>query len=133
MILSRRIVLLSGLTLAGTCSLVACSSITEGPLTQELHKKSRYTEVIDSILISQDRKTLVVIGATYHYLFKIPEALEKVLEAPYHPHSRASFFGFNVSRSGDIGGTVYLTVLNDGINVDYGPLRQLERVIDPGH
>lgn len=89
-------------------------SITlSGCITQWLHKDySEYIENVSSVLISQDKKKIVVIGKEYHYIFDAPTTLVNTLESPIHNKVKASFSDFAVDSSGYIHGGLGL-FLND--------------------
>ncbi|RQP25808.1 hypothetical protein DZC73_01715 [Albitalea terrae] len=63
-----------------------------------------YSETISSVLISQDRRHLVVIGDHYHYVFDTPAHFAELLASPLHQKVSATLSEFHVSREGDITG-----------------------------
>lgn len=67
-----------------------------------------YNENISSILISQDKKKIVVISEKFHYIFDAPATLIKTLESPIHSKIAASFDSFKVTKDNAITGTITL-------------------------
>lgn len=92
---SGAIILLSGM--------VGCSSTTE-PSARAMP----YKETINSVLISSDGKTLVVLGQDYHYIFDLPASLLKTLQGSFHPYVQATISRFTVNASNEVIGNVLL-------------------------
>jgi hypothetical protein len=67
-----------------------------------------YNENISSILISQDKKKIVVISEKFHYIFDAPPTLINTLESPIHSKITASFDSFKVTKDNAITGTIQL-------------------------
>jgi hypothetical protein len=69
-----------------------------------------YRESVASIYVSQDRKSLVVLGDQYHYIFGVPPRLLEFLSSPLRPHFYPVFEGFFVEENRHISGSLYLTL-----------------------
>ncbi|HSI48865.1 MAG TPA: hypothetical protein VLA61_11380 [Ideonella sp.] len=72
----------------------------------------RYTETISSLLISQDRRNIVVIGSGYHYIFDAPPGLQALLASPLHARSKGNLSSFRVDAKGKIRGHYTLQIDN---------------------
>ncbi|MDR5856565.1 hypothetical protein P9239_23050 [Caballeronia sp. LZ062] len=70
----------------------------------------QYTETIDSVLISADRKKLVFLGAEYHYIFDAPEHFVELLASPLHSLIRADVSSFSVIPDENVDGYIDLKV-----------------------
>lgn len=76
--------------------------------TRGLFKDTKYKESISSILITQDRKNLVVISEKYHYVFDMPYSLPEILNASFRTKITATFDAFRVDKNGKTSGRFYL-------------------------
>jgi len=77
-----------------TCLLAGCFS------TPKTFKDIEYSEIVSSILISQDKKKLVVIGKQYHYIFDAPKVIIDTLKSSFHQSITAKFHPFHVDSDG---------------------------------
>jgi hypothetical protein len=72
-----------------------------GCVTERLWKGSieheTYKERVSSVLISQDGKTLAVIGKDHHYLFEAPPVIARTLTSDYQKFTSAEFGTFSVA------------------------------------
>lgn len=95
-----------------------------GCATEALYSKiskteyRNYEEPVSQILVSSDGKNIVVLGATYHYIFDTPPKLIEVLDSPLHPKLSAAMHQFDVKPNGDIKGSFYLLMPNDATDDD---------------
>lgn len=74
--------------------------------------ETSYKEVISSVLISVDEKTLVVMTDHFHYIFDVPSPLVQALKGNFHPYVQATFSAFRVDARGKMSGTISLLILN---------------------
>jgi len=72
-----------------------------------------YTETISSLLLSDDGKHIVAIGASHHYIFEAPPLVVRAVRSPVHPQLSASFSTFHVDVAGKVSGQ-YTIVLPAG-------------------
>ncbi|MCA6218810.1 hypothetical protein KGA65_19885 [Ideonella sp. B7] len=94
----------------GAASLLgACASQPE-PLTV-----TTYHETLTSLLLSQDRQHLVVIGEHYHYIFDAPTPLVDALASPLHAQMEGELGRFTVAADGRTQGD-YALILPTGLN-----------------
>ncbi len=100
---AQRTLALIGATLTLSIALSGC-------VTSWLYEDHvEYEENISSVLISQDKKKIVVIGRKYHYIFDAPTTLVNTLESPIHNKVQAYFSGdFIVDASDHINGLLEL-------------------------
>jgi len=105
-LLLRRREWLLALTAAGM--LAACA--THQPETLVV---KTYHETLSSLLLSQDRQHLVVIGEHHHYIFDTPQALVAALESPLHARMEGELGRFSVSADGRTEGDYALTLPAD--------------------
>lgn len=69
---------------------------------------SSYTEVIDTVLISEGFQHLAVVGTAYDYLFRNTEQLAQLLRSSVHPHLSADFSGFKIGPDNTVRGNLVL-------------------------
>ncbi len=69
-------------------------------------------EIVSSVLISADEKTLVVMTHQFHYIFAAPSALVQTLKGTFHPYVEATVSQFHVDINGKTSGTLSLFVSN---------------------
>ncbi|MBV8123276.1 MAG: hypothetical protein JOY60_01465 [Burkholderiaceae bacterium] len=93
----RRRHLVLALPAAWALSAAGCA---EAPL----RPAHQYTETISSLLISNDFKSVVIIGEHYHYIFTAPLHLVEALSSPLHAELSGSFSTFRVEKNGHISG-----------------------------
>lgn len=67
-----------------------------------------YTETVSQILISQDNKNIVILGAEHHYIVDAPKDLVAAMHAGFQSGLRAKFTPFTVDREGDLDGELEL-------------------------
>jgi hypothetical protein len=79
-------------------------------ITQRLFENHEYVENVSSVLISQDKKTLVFIGKDYHYIFPASDIIVKTFESEFHKSVEAKIEGIYVDSSGKTTGTIDLFV-----------------------
>ena len=72
-----------------------------------------YHETLSSLLLSQDRQHLVVIGEHHHYIFDTPQALVAALESPLHARMEGELGRFTVAADGRTEGDYALTLPAD--------------------
>ena len=89
---------------------MAASTLLSACVTEALFKDYKYDEVVSSVLISTDKKSLVFIGKDYHYIFDAPEVLVKTLEAPFHQSVTGLLRNFHAKSSGEITGDFTLVL-----------------------
>ncbi len=82
-----------------------------------------YTEQVASLLISQDRKQLVVLGDQYHYVFEAPADLLRLLESTLKPRLSAAIGPFHVALDGSTQGG-YQVFLPPDLSEDEAELAQ---------
>ena len=99
---TRRLILFSG----G----IGVAAFLSGCLTPKLYEHNRYTENVSSILISQDKKKVAVIGKDYHYLFNTPDVVVRTLGSSFYKEVDGGFEGFYVKSTGKVHGNYTLTV-----------------------
>lgn len=75
-----------------------------GCLTNALMADHEYDEYVSGLLVSQDKKSIVVISDKYHYIFITPPHLLESLDSPIHPKLSAGFYKFHVDPSNNISG-----------------------------
>ncbi|GAA5166780.1 hypothetical protein [Viridibacterium curvum] len=84
-----------------------------GCFTSEFLSKDQrptYAEKISSVLVTPDRRQLMVLGEKYHYIFDMPPLLSNVLGSEWQSSVRAMFYHFNVDTGGHISGEVHLSL-----------------------
>ncbi len=64
----------------------------------------QYKETVNQVLISQDGKTIVILGAEHHYIMNAPENLVASIQSGFHAKLQASFRTFTVNLEGNIHG-----------------------------
>lgn len=77
-----------------------------------LYEKKQFSEEVSHVMISEDKKTLAVIGREHHYLFELPTTLAMALLSPLHDSIEAKLGPFHVEPDGDIYGncTLYIVI-----------------------
>lgn len=98
------------LALGAASLLVACASHPE-PLTV-----TTYHETLTSLLLSQDRQHLVVIGEHYHYIFDAPAPLVEALASPLHAQMEGELGRFTVAADGRTQGDYALILPAAGLD-----------------
>ncbi|EHP41852.1 hypothetical protein OR16_18716 [Cupriavidus basilensis OR16] len=95
---------------AGTLATLALGGCATAALYDEIEKKEYgdYKEIISEILISQDGKSIVILGDKYHYIFDANADLLKAISSDIHPRLKARFRRFEVNREGNIAGNLDL-------------------------
>jgi len=88
------------------------SKVLSGCTTKKLFADRRYRETVSSVLISNDGKTLVILGEKNHYIFENQTDLINILRAPFHPFVTALLSDFHVTNDEVISGNYYLTINN---------------------
>jgi len=85
-----------------------------GCITTRLHEDRTYTEKLQGVLVSADKRTLVVVGEQYHYLFTATSQVAAALDPQLQPAiETASFQGFRVSADNRIQGRLVLQTRRD--------------------
>lgn len=80
-----------------------------GCITTMMHEDRTYSEKLQGVLISADKKTLVVVGGQYHYVFAAPAQVVAALDPQLQPGIEAAGFqGFRVSADNKIQGRLVL-------------------------
>jgi hypothetical protein len=79
-----------------------------------MNAETRYVEDVRSILMSADKKTLVVLGSKHHYVFEVPRSLLAALSPDLYPSIEgASFSTFKVDADNVTKGGVRLMLKHD--------------------
>ncbi|MGH8085447.1 MAG: hypothetical protein ACREPV_09250 [Lysobacter sp.] len=99
--------LIKGIALAAPLVMSGCA--TEMLRTMD-HPPSTYSEQIDAVLISQDLKSIVVIGGTYEYIFRDTATLSKIIRSKVHKHLSGEFSGFRIEARNHVRGNLFLTL-----------------------
>lgn len=99
--LRRTIVAVGSLGIAGALS---------GCVTRSLFEPHRYVEVISSVLVSQDKKTLAVLTDDYHYIFDAPDTVVTTVLSSFHRLVVPKFSEFHVDSDGRISGELTLVL-----------------------
>lgn len=98
-------------------AMLLASALLTGCATPQLwDSKPRfdtYRERISSVLVSQDGKTLVILGSDYHYIFEAPPAIVRTLTRDYQRYVEAGFGTFSVDESQRITGPYALHIRDD--------------------
>ncbi|MBC3881920.1 hypothetical protein H8K35_10470 [Undibacterium sp. LX40W] len=102
--MDRRQFVTRTLGIASTIALTGCATDSLKAVYEDTNEK------ITSVLISQDAKKLVVIGAKYHYVFDNVSALSAVLNSSFRPKLNGDFESFEVDRNNHITGGYRLTI-----------------------
>lgn len=85
-----------------------------GCVTTRMHEDPVYAERLLGVLISADKKSLVVVGEKYHYVFSAPPQVIAALDEPLHPGIEAAGFqGFTISPDNKIQGKLVLRTRRD--------------------
>ncbi|MGM9481561.1 hypothetical protein ACS5PN_10255 [Roseateles sp. NT4] len=85
-----------------------------GCITTAMHQDSTYSEKLQGVLISADKKSLVVVGVQYHYVFAAPAQVAAALDPQLQPGiEAASFQGFRVGPDNRIQGQLILQTRRD--------------------
>ncbi len=96
--------------------------------TPELYKhpaedSRTFVEEINSFLITQDGKNLIVVGQQHHYIFTPSDTLKFILTAPEKKYVKASFNTFSISSDQSVYGSYTLTVdAKQGLPAETGKL-----------
>jgi len=93
--------------------------------TSQMWETPEYKESISSFLIDENKENIVVLGKTYHYIFKLYPALREVISNGGHLPTKASFYKFHVDNDQNITGRLTLNV--DG-NISRGAVDKLKRL-----
>lgn len=107
---NRRQFLLTVNAVAVAMTATGCAQTMTAPRPAPIQ---HYSETISSVLISQDRRHLVVIGDHYHYVFDTPAHFAELLASPLHEKVGATLSEFHVGREGDITGRFTLDMDGD--------------------
>lgn len=91
-------------------SLLAITSLG-GCVTGRMHGNDRntYKEIISSVLITEDKSILVVIGHEYHYVMSNAEKLTSILNSSIHNKIEAKFSEFTVETDNTLTGRIELS------------------------
>ncbi|MEY2864316.1 MAG: hypothetical protein RLY58_2023 [Pseudomonadota bacterium] len=68
------------------------------------------TDQISTFLISQDQKTLIVIGQSHHYFLSLTPTIKAVLQHPARPIMRASFPTLHLERTQQLTGQYHINI-----------------------
>jgi hypothetical protein len=69
-------------------------------------------ELVSSVLISADERTIVVMTRQFHYIFNVPFPLIQALKGTVHQYDEATFSMFHVYNNGKTRGAVSILVSN---------------------
>ncbi|MCW8922658.1 MAG: hypothetical protein OQK69_03370 [Gammaproteobacteria bacterium] len=78
--------------------------------TRALFDTPSYTEKLSSLYMSEDGDNFIVFTDSYHYIFKMPDALLTALGSDYAKVLSARFNQFHVAKDSSISGEVELMV-----------------------
>ena len=78
--------------------------------TRMLYDKKQFSEDVSHVMVSEDKKTLAVIGREHHYLFELPTTLATALLSPLHDSIEAKLGPFHVEPDGVIHGNCTLYI-----------------------
>jgi hypothetical protein len=106
----RQFFTVTAAVMAATSSLLG-GCATYG-LSQAIKQKeySYYKETLRQVLITQDDKSIVIIGARHHYIVDAPASLVQAIRSGLHAQMRASFGTFGVDRDANLSGVIVLTL-----------------------
>lgn len=76
--------------------------------TKELWSNASYHTPIEKFLISEDKKTLVVVGDKYHYIFPLDNNLKEILLSNKRKLLKVFFQSFKISSNNTIAGSYIL-------------------------
>ena len=76
-----------------------------------------YQEYIDTVLMSQDGKNVVVVGKEYDYIFSDASDLSRLIKSDVHPYLSAEFGGFSVVPGNRVSGTLKLNLTSTDASV----------------
>ena len=103
-------------------SLILCTAIATCVLggacaTGSLYKhtENRYdtfSETISSFLMTQDQKTLIVIGQEHHYFLSLTPQIKAILQHPARPQMKATFSQLLLNQDHSIVGQYRLDIPN---------------------
>lgn len=105
----RKFITLTSAAVAATSTL-----LLGGCVTHDLHEASKrqeidyYSETVKQVLITQDEKSIVIIGAKHHYIVDAPETLVQAIRSGFHKHLRARFGTFDVDHQANLSGSLVL-------------------------
>jgi hypothetical protein len=99
--------------------LVSCTHFTK-----DMWKKPNYQEEIAAFLLTEDGKTLVVIGEKYHYIFEIDDTLKKILLSDQRKLIKPEFKQFEVDRDNEVSGRILLKYSSKNLD-DYFMITKL--------
>jgi hypothetical protein len=74
------------------------------------HQYNNTTDQVSTFLISQDQKTLIVIGQTHHYFLNLTPTIKAVLQHPARRVMKADFRTLNLARNQTLTGKYHLTI-----------------------
>lgn len=95
--MQRRTLILAAL---GASLLPLGGCITNSMLDSVKHgERHEYTEEVSSILISADKKNIVFLGKTYHYVIDAPQKLISILASPLKPKIKAEFINARIAEN----------------------------------
>lgn len=90
----------------------AISGVSSCATQYKVPVETTYKEVVSSVLMSADEKTLVVMTDHFHYIFDIPAPLVQALKGTFHPYVKATFSTFRVDARGKMSGAISLLILS---------------------
>jgi hypothetical protein len=104
--ISRRLIL--GTAIA-TCVLGgACVTMKNNDRID--HKYDHYADTITHFLITNDQKTLIVIGQKHHYFFRIDPKIKAILQHPARAQIQAKFSSWALDVDQSVKGTYDLSI-----------------------
>ena len=104
----------------GLVILFSSLAILSGCMTSALHDNdfSKYKDTFSSVLISNDKKTLVAITKKYHYIFSTSQDMGEVLTSSAHKNISADVFTFTLDKGNVMTGNVRLCLSSKASNED---------------
>ncbi|MDM8567692.1 hypothetical protein QUF74_18855 [Candidatus Halobeggiatoa sp. HSG11] len=90
---------------------VSTVATLSGCVTRSMHagKRSYYDEKVSSILITEDKSTIVAISDRYHYVLASSAHLISILNSPIHKNIEARFTTFGVDDDNSLRGRIDLS------------------------
>lgn len=80
---------------------------------------ANYDELVSSVLVTQDRQKLVVIGADHHFIFDMPKGIEAALKVPFRRAIAAEFGEFRMHPDGVVTGNYQLLLSKEDSAAHY--------------
>ena len=102
------------------CTAIATCVLGGACMTKQLYehadnrpKHIALTETISNFLITQDQKTLIVVGQENHFFLHLTPQIKAILQHPARPKMKAAFKSLKIYRTQTITGYYYIQVMLD--------------------